>query len=167
MYLKIVKGDVYNGAVLKERVKGDGTPTSQDISTLYQDNGFLFSSVNAVETKVESDSITVEIRIREDEKARIKKVIVSGNDKTNDHVLFRELRVKPGDLFSRSAIIRSIREIGQLGFFDTNVTPDVVPDYQNKTADIEFSVARKRRKSNRITRWIWWRFFYWNFRTVV
>ena len=166
MYLKIVKGDVYNGAVLKERVKGDGTPTSQDISTLYQDNGFLFSSVNAVETKVESDSITVEIRIREDEKARIKKVIVSGNDKTNDHVLFRELRVKPGDLFSRSAIIRSIREIGQLGFFDTNVTPDVVPDYQNKTADIEFSVARKRRKSNRITRWIWWRFFYWNFRPV-
>ena len=143
MYLKIVKGDVYNGAVLKERVKGDGTPTSQDISTLYQDNGFLFSSVNAVETKVESDSITVEIRIREDEKARIKKVIVSGNDKTNDHVLFRELRVKPGDLFSRSAIIRSIREIGQLGFFDTNVTPDVVPDYQNKTADIEFSVAEK------------------------
>ncbi|MDG2357200.1 MAG: outer membrane protein assembly factor BamA [Polaribacter sp.] len=143
MYLKIVKGDVYNGAVLKERVKGDGSPTSQDISTLYQDNGFLFSSVNAVETKVKNDSITVEIRIREDEKARIRKVSVSGNDKTNDHVLFRELRVKPGDLFSRTAIIRSIREIGQLGFFDTNVTPDVVPDYQNKTADIEFSVTEK------------------------
>lgn len=143
LYLKIVKGDVYNGAVLKERVKGDGSPTSQDISTLYQDNGFLFSSVNAVETRVKNDSITVEIRIREDEKARIRKVSVSGNDKTNDHVLFRELRVKPGDLFSRTAIIRSIREIGQLGFFDTNVTPDVVPDYQNKTADIEFSVTEK------------------------
>jgi outer membrane protein insertion porin family len=127
MYLKIEEGDVYNGAVLKERVKGDGTPTSQDISTLYQDNGFLFSSVNAVETKVKNDSITVEIRIREDEKARIRKVSVSGNDKTNDHVIFRELRVKPGDLFSRSAIIRSIREIGQLGFFDTNVTPEVIP----------------------------------------
>ena len=143
MYLKIEEGDVYNGAVLKERVKGDGTPTSQDISTLYQDNGFLFSSVNAVETKVKNDSITVEIRIREDEKARIRKVSVSGNDKTNDHVIFRELRVKPGDLFSRSAIIRSIREIGQLGFFDTNVTPKVIPDYQNKTTDIEFSVAEK------------------------
>ncbi|QNM85517.1 outer membrane protein assembly factor BamA [Polaribacter pectinis] len=142
-YLKIDKGDVYNGAVLKERVKGDGTPTSQDISTLYQDNGFLFSQVNAVETKVKNDSITVEIRIREDEKARIKKVTVSGNDKTNDHVLFRELRVKPGDLFSRSAIIRSIREIGQLGFFDSNVSPDVVPDYQNKTADINFAVVEK------------------------
>lgn len=141
--LKIKKGDLYNGSVLKERISGDGTPTSEDIQTLYQDSGFLFSSVNAVETKVENDSITVEIRIREDEQATIKKVTVVGNDKTNDHVIFRELRVKPGDLFSRTAIIRSIRELGQLGFFDTNVTPDVRPDYQNKTADIEFSVVEK------------------------
>ncbi|WP_299059982.1 outer membrane protein assembly factor BamA [uncultured Polaribacter sp.] len=143
LYLKIEKGDVYNAAVLEERIKGDGTPTSQDISTLYQDNGFLFSSVDAIETRVKNDSITVEIRIREDEKARIRKVTVSGNEKTNDHVLFRELRVKPGDLFSRSAIIRSIREIGQLGFFDANVSPDVVPDYNNKTADIDFTVVEK------------------------
>jgi len=141
--LRIEKGDLYNGAVLKERVKGDQTPTSDDLSTMYQDSGFLFSQVNAVETKVENDSITVEIRIREDEKARIRKVTVTGNDKTNDHVIFRELRVKPGDLFSRSAIIRSIREIGQLGFFDQNVSPDVVPDYQNKTADIDFTVVEK------------------------
>ena len=62
------KGDIYNGTVLK-RITGDGTPSSQDIQTLYQDSGFLFSSVNAVETKVVNDSITVEIRIREDEKA--------------------------------------------------------------------------------------------------
>ena len=141
--LRIDKGDVYNGAVLKERVKGDGTPTSEDLSTLYQDSGFLFSQVNAVETKVQNDSITVEIRIREDEKARIRKVTVSGNDKTNDHVIFRELRVKPGDLFSRTNIIRSIREIGQLGFFDQNVVPDVIPDYNNKTADIDFTVVEK------------------------
>ena len=141
--LKIEKGDVYNGAVLKERVNGDGTPTSFDISSEYQNNGYLFSQVNAVETRVEDDSITVEVRIREDEKARIKKVSVSGNDKTNDHVIFRELRVKPGDLFSRREIIRSIREIGQLGFFDQNVTPDVIPNYQDKTADIDFSVIEK------------------------
>lgn len=141
--LKIQKGDVYNGSVLKERVTGDGTPSSEDIQTLYQDNGYLFSNINAVETKVVNDSITIEIRIREDEQATIKKVSVVGNDKTNDHVIFRELRVKPGDLFSRTAIIRSIRELGQLGFFDTNVTPDVRPDYQNKTADIEFSVVEK------------------------
>ena len=142
-FLKIEKGDVYNGKVLKERISGDGTPDSQDIQTLYHNNGYLFSSVNAVETKVQNDSITVEVRIREDEPATIKRVTVAGNDKTNDHVIFRELRVKPGDLFSRQNIIRSIREIGQLGFFDTNVTPDVKPDYQNKTADIEFSVTEK------------------------
>ena len=141
--LKIEKGDVYNGAVLKERITGDGSPTSEDIQTLYQNSGFLFSSVNAVETKVVNDSITVEVRIREDEKATINKVSIVGNDKTNDFVIFRELRVKPGSLFSRDAIIRSIREIGQLGFFDTNVTPDVKPNYQDKTADIEFSVIEK------------------------
>ena len=141
--LKLNPGDVYNGKLLKERISGDGTPDSQDIQTLYQNNGYLFSSVNAVETKVDNDSITVEVRIREDEQARIKRVSVVGNDKTNDHVIYRELRVKPGDLFSRENIIRSIREIGQLGFFDANVTPDVKPDYQNKTADIEFSVVEK------------------------
>lgn len=141
--LKIDNGDIYNGAVLKERVKGDGTPDSRDIQTLYHDSGFLFANVNAVETKVVGDSITVEIRIREDEQAKIKKVTVIGNEKTNDHVIYRELRVKPGDLFSRSAIIRSIREIGQLGFFDTNVTPEVKPDYQNKTTDIDFTVVEK------------------------
>ncbi len=141
--LKIQKGDLYNGAVLKERISGDGTPNSQDIATLYQDSGFLFSSVNAVETKVVNNSITVEIRIREDEKATINKVTVVGNDKTNDRVIFRELRVKPGDLFNRNAIIRSIREIGQLGFFDNNVSPDVKPNYQDKTADIEFTVIER------------------------
>lgn len=141
--LKIQKGDIYNGAVLKERVTGDGTPDSDDIQTLYQNSGFLFSSVNAIETKVVNDSITIEVRIREDEQATINKVTVVGNDKTNDHVIFRELRVKPGDLFSRNDIIRSIRELGQLGFFDTNVTPDVQPNYNDKTADIEFTVVEK------------------------
>ena len=141
--LRIEKGDIYNGKVLKERVSGDGTPSSQDIQTLYHNNGFLFSQISALETNVKNDSITLEIRIREDEQATIKKVTVSGNDKTNDHVIYRELRVKPGDLFSRQNIIRSIREIGQLGFFDANVTPDVKPNYQDKTADIDFSVTEK------------------------
>ncbi|CAM1342487.1 outer membrane protein assembly factor BamA [Tenacibaculum aestuarii] len=141
--LRIEKGDIYNGKVLKERISGDGTPNSQDIQTLYHNNGYLFSQINAIETKVKNDSITVEVRIREDDPATIKRVTVTGNEKTNDHVIFRELRVKPGDLFSRENIIRSIREIGQLGFFDTNVSPDVKPDYQNKTADIEFSVVEK------------------------
>jgi len=141
--IDIEKGDVYNGTVLKKRVKGDNTPNSQDLQTLYHNNGFLFATVDAVETKVENDSITVEVRIREDEKATIKKVTVFGNEKTNDHVIYREIRVKPGDLFNRAEIIRSIREIGQLGFFDTNVTPEVKPDWQNKTADIDFTVTEK------------------------
>ena len=141
--LRIDKGDVYNGKVLKERISGDGTPNSQDIQTLYHNSGYLFSQINAIETKVDNDSITVEVRIREDEQATIKKVTVTGNEKTNDHVIYRELRVKPGDLFSRQNIIRSIREIGQLGFFDANVTPDVKPNYQDKTADIDFSVVEK------------------------
>ncbi|MFT5761974.1 MAG: outer membrane protein insertion porin family, partial [Polaribacter sp.] len=141
--LGIDKGDVYNGTVLKERVKGDNTPNSQDLQTLYHNNGFLFATIDVVETKVVNDSITVEIRIREDEEATIKRVTVIGNDKTNDHVIYRELRVKPGDLFNRAEIIRSIREIGQLGFFDTNVTPEVKPDWQNKTADIDFTVTEK------------------------
>ncbi len=142
-FLRIDKGDVYNGKVLKERISGDGTPNSQDIQTLYHNNGYLFSQINAVETSVKNDSITVEVRIREDEQATIQKVTVTGNEKTNDHVIYRELRVKPGDLFSRENIIRSIREIGQLGFFDANVTPDVKPDYQNKTANIDFAVVEK------------------------
>ena len=142
-FLRIDKGDIYNGKILKERISGDGTPDSQDIQSLYHNNGYLFSRVNAIETQVKNDSITVEIRILEDEQATIKRVSVVGNDKTNDHVIYRELRVKPGDLFSRQNIIRSIREIGQLGFFDTNVTPDVKPNFQDKTADIEFSVVEK------------------------
>ncbi|WP_372794786.1 outer membrane protein assembly factor BamA, partial [Lutibacter sp.] len=142
--LRIDKGDTYNGKVLKERVNGDGSPDSQDISTLYQDNGYLFSRVLPVETKINNDSIDVEIRIFEDQPTRIKKVTVNGNDKTNDHVIFREIRTKPGYLYSKSDIIRTIREIGQLGFFDAEaITPDINPNYQDKTVDIDYTVAEK------------------------
>ena len=142
--LRIEKGDTYNGKVLKERVTGDGSPDSEDITTLYQDNGYLFSRVLPVETRVNNDSIDVEIRIYEDEPTRIKKVTVNGNDRTNDHVIFREIRTKPGYLYSKSDIIRTIREIGQLGFFDAEaITPDIKPNYQDKTVDIDYTVAEK------------------------
>ena len=142
--LRIDKGDTYNGKVLKERVNGDGSPDSEDISTLYQDNGYLFSRVLPVETRINNDSIDVEIRIFEDQPTRIKKVTVNGNDKTNDHVIFREIRTKPGYLYSKSDIIRTIREIGQLGFFDAEaITPDINPNYQDKTVDIDYTVAEK------------------------
>lgn len=142
--LRIEKGDTYNGKVLKERVTGDGSPDSQDIATLYQDNGYLFSRVLPVETRVNNDSIDIEIRIYEDQPTRIKKVTVNGNDKTNDHVVFREIRTKPGYLYSKRDIIRTIREIGQLGFFDAEaISPDINPNYQDKTVDIDYTVAEK------------------------
>ncbi|WP_372745305.1 outer membrane protein assembly factor BamA [Lutibacter sp.] len=143
--LRIEKGDTYNGKVLKERVTGDGTPDSEDISSVYQNNGYLFSRVLPVETRVNNDSsIDVEIRIYEDQQTKIKKVTVNGNDRTNDHVVYREIRTKPGYLYSKADIIRTIREIGQLGFFDAEaITPDIKPNYSDKTVDIDYTVAEK------------------------
>ena len=142
--LRIEKGDTYNGKVLKERVNGDGSPDSEDIATIYQNNGYLFSRVLPVETRINNDSIDVEIRIFEDQPTKIKKVTVNGNDRTNDHVVYREIRTKPGYLYSKADIIRTIREIGQLGFFDAEaITPDINPNYQDKTVDIDYAVAEK------------------------
>lgn len=143
-FLRIEEGDVYNAKILNERVKGDNTPDSEDISSLYQNSGYLFSQVNAVETKVDNDKIDVEIRIHEDDPATIKKVRVKGNEVTNDFVIYRELKTRPGDLYSKENIIRSIREISQLGFFDPeNVTPDLRPNYADKTVDIDYTVVKK------------------------
>ncbi len=142
--LRIEKGDTYNGKVLKERVTGDGSPDSEDISTVYQNNGYLFSRVLPVETRVNNDSIDVEIRIYEDQQTRIRKVTVNGNDRTNDHVIYREITTKPGYLYSKADIIRTIREIGQLGFFDAEaISPDISPNFSDKTVDIDYTVAEK------------------------
>lgn len=142
--LRLKKGDTYNGILLKERATGDGTPDSQDISTLYQDNGYLFSRVVPVETRISNDSIDVEIRISEDEPTKINKVTIIGNDRTNDHVVYREIRTRPGYLYDKSLIIRTIREIGQLGFFDAEtITPDIKPNYNDKTVDIDYTIAEK------------------------
>jgi outer membrane protein insertion porin family len=143
-FLGLEKGDVYNSKVLKERVSGDGTPDSEDLQSLYLNRGYLFANVTPVETRVLNDSIDVEIRIYEDDPATIRKVDVVGNTRTNDHVIYRELYTKPGNLFSKEDIIRSIREIGQLGFFDAeNIVPDVKPNQIDKTVDIIYSVAEK------------------------
>lgn len=142
--LKIDEGDTYNGKLLKEQVNGDGSPDSDDIGTLYMDAGYLFSRVEPVETRISNDSIDIEIRIREDEPALIKKVTVNGNERTNDHVVYRQIHTKPGYLYSKSAILRTMREIGQLGFFDPEaVTPDILPNYRDKTVNIDYTVAEK------------------------
>ena len=142
--LRIDEGTTYNGKQLNERVKGDGTPDSKDITNTYLDNGYLFSRVNLVETSAENNEINIEVRIVEDDPATIRKVTVAGNDVTNDFVLYREIWTRPGDLFSKSNIIRSIRELGQLGYIDAeNIVPDVKPNYQDKTTDIEYSLSEK------------------------
>lgn len=143
-YLRVQKGDVYDSKLLNERVQGDGSPDSEDITSLYQNTGYLFSQVNVVETRVDNDKISVEIRIHEDDPATIRNITVSGNEVTNDFVIYRELKTKPGDLYSKENIIRSIREISQLGFFDPeNVTPDLKPNYADKTVDIDYAVVKK------------------------
>ncbi|MGL5889186.1 MAG: BamA/OMP85 family outer membrane protein, partial [Bacteroidia bacterium] len=114
--LGINRGDVYNQELLES-----GLYMSQqgnDISSLYMDDGYLFFQINPVEVNVEGDSIDFEIRIYEGRQATIRNVTVMGNTKTNDHVIVREIRTRPGQLFSRTDVIRSQRQLASLGYFD-------------------------------------------------
>jgi outer membrane protein insertion porin family len=140
--LKIKSGDRFNSKALSTRVNGD--PNGNDISSLYLNNGYLFANIIPVEVKVENDSIDLEIRIREGKQATVRKVIVHGNERTNDHVVYREIRTKPGDLFSKSDIMRTVRELGQLGYFDPRqITPVPVPDPITGTVDLEYTVVEQ------------------------
>lgn len=137
--LQIKKGDIYNKEILETNLNYN--PTDNDISSLYMDNGYLFFQANPVEVKVENDSIDIEVRISEGEQARIAEVTVSGNTRTNDHVVMREIRTRPGQLFSREAIIRTTRELAQLQYFDAeNIVPDVQPNMADGSVDIEYVV---------------------------
>ena len=140
--LGIKKGDSYNGILLKERIADDSKPDGEDLTNLYQNSGYLFSNINAVEVSAENDTINFEIRITEGKLASFNKISVVGNDKTNDHVIFRELRTKPGELYSKDKVVRTVRELGQLGFFDAE---QITPDFKNVdpnagTVDIEFGL---------------------------
>lgn len=137
--LNIQRGDVYNQAKLEKNLYMN--MEEGDVSSLYMDVGYLFFQLDPVEVAVENDSIDIEIRVYEGEQARINRVTVTGNTRTNDHVIMREIRTRPGQLFSRSAIIRSQREIIQLGFFDQE-TIDVqpVPNPADNTVDLEYIV---------------------------
>ncbi len=137
--LDIRTGDVYNQSKLEKNLFMN--MEEGDISSLYMDVGYLFFQLDPVEIAVENDSIDLEIRVYEGEQARINRVSVTGNTRTNDHVIMREIRTRPGQLFSRSAIIRSQREIIQLGFFDQE-TIDVnpIPNPADNTVDLEYIV---------------------------
>ncbi len=137
--LRIQKGDVYNKELLERNINYD--PTGKDISSLYLDDGYLFFRVIPTELNVENDSIDIEMRIYEGKQARIGTVSLSGNTNTNDYVVMRELKTLPGELFSRDDVIRSIREIQQLGFFNPEkINPKVEPNAENGTVDIEYEV---------------------------
>jgi len=137
--LKIQKGDVYNVELLQTNLSFN--PAGLDVSSLYLDDGYLFFTANPVEVLVDNDSIDIEIRIREGKQATINKVSLSGNTRTNDHVVYREIRTRPGQLFSRSDLIRTTRELAQLRYFDPeSIQPNVNPDPASSTVDIEYVV---------------------------
>lgn len=143
--LGIKKGETYNGVLLEKRISDKTKPDGEDITNLYQNNGYLFSTINAVEVKTEKDSIDFEIRVIEGPVAYFNKISVVGNDKTNDKVIYRELRTKPGEKYSKDDLVRTVREIGQLGFFDAEA---IDPKFKNVdptagTVDIEYNLVEK------------------------
>lgn len=140
--LDVEKGDVYNMELINRKLSFN--PKGPDISGLYMDDGYLFFNVRPIEVGIVGDSIDVEMRIYEGEQATINKIIISGNDRTNDHVILRELTTLPGQKFSRSELIRSQQRLSQLGYFDPEqVNPNPIPNQTDGTVDIEWSVVER------------------------
>ena len=140
--LNIHKGDIYDKSTLDSRLFMN--QNGRDVSSLYLDKGYLFFQVSAVEVNIENDSIDYEMRIYEGKQARVNKVTIIGNTKTRDHVIRREIRTSPGQLFSRADIIRTQRELAQLGYFNPEtlgVNPK--PNQEDGTVDIEYVVEEK------------------------
>ncbi len=137
--LQMKKGDVYNQTLMNERLMTD----EDAVGNLYYNNGYVFSRIDPVETNIVGDSIDLEMRIFEGPQARISHVRISGNDRVYENVIRRELRNKPGDLFSREALMRSFREVVSLGHFDESSEPKVEPDRVNGTVDINWGLTSK------------------------
>ena len=138
--LGIKKGDIYNKTQLDKRINMD----EDAIASMYMDHGYLFYSLMPVETKVEGDSIDIEMQIYEGKQATINEIIINGNTKTNEHVVRREIRTKPGELFSREKIIRTVRELAQLGHFNPEtINPVPLPNQADGTVDIEYNLEEK------------------------
>lgn len=137
--LGIEKGDVYNQKILETNLNYN--PKGIDVSSLYLDDGYLFFRVNPVEVKVENDTIDLEMRIFEGKQATINRVSIKGNTRTNDHVVIRELKTQPGQLFNRSDIIRSTRDLAQLRYFDAEkINPVPIPNPDDGTVDLIYEV---------------------------
>jgi outer membrane protein insertion porin family len=140
--LNIRKGDIYNLDLLSTRLNFN--QQGRDVASLYTDDGYLNFYAFPVETLVPEDSIDIEVRMMEGKQFRIGKVSVSGNTKTNDHVIYREIRTRPGDLFNRSDVIRTQRELAALNYFDPEKFDiKTLPNDQNGTVDLEYVVEEK------------------------
>ena len=143
--LAIKKGDVYNQALLDARIGRQASPDGgEDVSSLYMDDGYLFFNIEPVEVAIKNDTINYEMRITEGTQATIRDINIAGNDRTNEHVIRRELHTLPGAKFSRSLLIRSQREIANLGFFDQEkigISPK--PHPEDGTVDIDYTVVEK------------------------
>lgn len=137
--LRIKKGDVYNQKQLDENLQMNASGT--DVYSLYMDDGYLFFNATPVEVLIENDSIDLEIRVYEGKQATINKILLDGNTKTNDNVVMREIRTKPGQLFSRADVIRTQRELSQLRYFNAEkIGIDPLPNPVNSTVDIKYTV---------------------------
>jgi outer membrane protein insertion porin family len=142
--LGIHKGDIYNVDILSKRLGKQMNQEGNDVSSLYMDDGYLFFRVDPVETSVYNDTIDYEIRIGEGPQARYKNITITGNEKTKDYVIRRELRTLPGELFSRSDLIRSQRELAALQFFNQEkIAPNVVPNQEDGTVDVNWELEEK------------------------
>jgi outer membrane protein insertion porin family len=141
----VKKGDVYNGVLLEQRIADKTKPDGDDITNLYQNNGYLFSNINPIEVRTANDTIDFEIRVVEGPLAYFNKITVVGNDKTHDRVIYRELMTKPGQKYSKEDLVRTVRDLGQLGYFD----PEAIdPKFKNVdpaagTVDIEYNLVEK------------------------
>lgn len=133
-------GDVYNQKLLNKRLTMD----DDAVSNAYMDKGYLFYQLVPIEKNINGDSIDLELRMFEGPQARINKVVINGNDRLYEKVVRRDLRVKPGELFSKNDVVRSLREIAQTGHFDPeNMNPDIQPNEENGTVDVVFNLASK------------------------
>ena len=144
MLLGINRGEIYNLETLNKKLGKQLSPEGGDISSLYMDNGYLFFSVDPVETSVYNDTIDHEIRITEGPQATIKNINIEGNDKTKEYVIRREIRTLPGEKFSRADIIRTQRELSQLGYFNQEkIGIQPVPNQEDGTVDINYTLEEK------------------------
>ncbi len=138
--LAMKRGDVYDQKLLKKRLNED----EDAVGNYYYNNGYVFSSIDPVEINIVGDSVDLEVRISEGPQAHLSHVRIFGNDRLYEEVVRRELRTKPGDLFSRDALMRSAREIASMGYFDPEqVQPEVKPNLDDGTVDINWNLQQK------------------------